>query len=228
MCIRDRHGTGAVISSGAIDDIEAVGALTAVNAYAGLATGDSIQSIEAEQQGLIDSHIQKQAEQQQFKTDLNSQVNQIKQQQQSLAEENQRLKLELENARMKAELARLQGQQSAALSTQNGSWNSSPQLGDTSGSGVSDVTQSASAGNITSPSSISEPRSDGIELGPSKEQVTSTFAVCTQSKTLKIKPGVQWWGCDGPLQNTTRENTCLLYTSPNPRDRTRSRMPSSA
>jgi len=28
--------------------------------------------------------------------------------------------------------------------------------------------------------------------------------------------------------NSTIQNTCLLYTSPSPRDRTRSRMPSSA
>ena len=30
------------------------------------------------------------------------------------------------------------------------------------------------------------------------------------------------------LQKRVRENPCLLYTSPSPRDRTRSRMPSSA
>ena len=29
-------------------------------------------------------------------------------------------------------------------------------------------------------------------------------------------------------ESTTSYNTCLLYTSPSPRDRTRSRMPSSA
>ena len=36
---------------------------------------------------------------------------------------------------------------------------------------------------------------------------------------------------DGPIaasESPTRANTCLLYTSPSPRDRTRSRMPSSA
>ena len=30
------------------------------------------------------------------------------------------------------------------------------------------------------------------------------------------------------LKNTIPKHTCLLYTSPSPRDRTRSRMPSSA
>ena len=32
----------------------------------------------------------------------------------------------------------------------------------------------------------------------------------------------------GSFEDTTRPQTCLLYTSPSPRDRTRSRMPSSA
>ena len=32
----------------------------------------------------------------------------------------------------------------------------------------------------------------------------------------------------GQLENTARLKDCLLYTSPSPRDRTRSRMPSSA
>ena len=34
--------------------------------------------------------------------------------------------------------------------------------------------------------------------------------------------------CNGQISNTAIFNTCLLYTSPSPRDRTRSRMPSSA
>ena len=33
---------------------------------------------------------------------------------------------------------------------------------------------------------------------------------------------------DGLIRKPTINNTCLLYTSPSPRDRTRSRMPSSA
>ena len=37
------------------------------------------------------------------------------------------------------------------------------------------------------------------------------------------------WASDADVQgNTITEGTCLLYTSPSPRDRTRSRMPSSA
>ena len=38
-----------------------------------------------------------------------------------------------------------------------------------------------------------------------------------------------WWGSNRPATATPEEiGTCLLYTSPSPRDRTRSRMPSSA
>ena len=47
-------------------------------------------------------------------------------------------------------------------------------------------------------------------------------AVCTKINTMEGPMGVydeQWY---------TIEDTCLLYTSPSPRDRTRSRMPSSA
>ena len=33
---------------------------------------------------------------------------------------------------------------------------------------------------------------------------------------------------DDPIEDTTPPTICLLYTSPSPRDRTRSRMPSSA
>ena len=36
------------------------------------------------------------------------------------------------------------------------------------------------------------------------------------------------WGLEGGKPNTTDIGTCLLYTSPSPRDRQKSRMPSSA
>ena len=49
---------------------------------------------------------------------------------------------------------------------------------------------------------------------------------------LDVDEGVQRTQVQGQLQFTHNENngqgTCLLYTSPSPRDRTRSRMPSSA
>ena len=44
----------------------------------------------------------------------------------------------------------------------------------------------------------------------------------SQSKIIEMSEG-----CDGILSSLT-EKFCLLYTSPSPRDRTRSRMPSSA
>ena len=197
-----KHGTGAVISSGAVSDIDAVGALTAVNAYAGLATGDSIQSIEAEQKGLIDSHLQKREEQQKFAEDLNAEVNHIKQQQQSLADENQRLKLELENARMKAELARLNGGQSAnSVVTPR---TEAIDLSESQNDVGTDTTDNENAGSKYSTGS------GGIEMGPEKELVTSTFAVCFQSPKAKIKPGKQYWICDGPLQKLWATEATLL------------------
>ena len=46
------------------------------------------------------------------------------------------------------------------------------------------------------------------------------------------KKGLVDWECVGDIQAVSsprvEKNTCLLYTSPSPRDRTRSRMPSSA
>jgi len=43
--------------------------------------------------------------------------------------------------------------------------------------------------------------------------------------TLKSLPGLRTFSLQGTVVDT---KTCLLYTSPSPRDRTRSRMPSSA
>ena len=42
------------------------------------------------------------------------------------------------------------------------------------------------------------------------------------------KPTVSILGCGGTIAARVEYLTCLLYTSPSPRDRTRSRMPSSA
>ena len=49
----------------------------------------------------------------------------------------------------------------------------------------------------------------------------------TASRIHNISPGVQIT-LEKKETNTTHSNNCLLYTSPSPRDRTRSRMPSSA
>ena len=43
------------------------------------------------------------------------------------------------------------------------------------------------------------------------------------SNVLINRPNLRW-----PLPNRMKVRFCLLYTSPSPRDRTRSRMPSSA
>ena len=50
-------------------------------------------------------------------------------------------------------------------------------------------------------------------------------AVGKGAKAMMAKANGQWKWFDEKIQN---EMTCLLYTSPSPRDRTRSRMPSSA
>ena len=42
-----------------------------------------------------------------------------------------------------------------------------------------------------------------------------------------IEAGIDWLGVAYP-ETLTQYEICLLYTSPSPRDRTRSRMPSSA
>ena len=51
-----------------------------------------------------------------------------------------------------------------------------------------------------------------------KEQIVMTIYVKDSTKEIELKQ----------LQKTLRLNTCLLYTSPSPRDRQKSRMPSSA
>ena len=40
--------------------------------------------------------------------------------------------------------------------------------------------------------------------------------------------GFMWVDCDDRSSEVFQDYDCLLYTSPSPRDRTRSRMPSSA
>ena len=53
--------------------------------------------------------------------------------------------------------------------------------------------------------------------------------ICGTGKYLKEKkPSVKCWGIDTYGSVFKKYKDCLLYTSPSPRDRTRSRMPSSA
>ena len=55
------------------------------------------------------------------------------------------------------------------------------------------------------------------------------------NKTIEVANGTGWgdytdtqYTSGSPLALSANTDTCLLYTSPSPRDRTRSRMPSSA
>ena len=53
--------------------------------------------------------------------------------------------------------------------------------------------------------------------------------LATKKEILDNRADFQKTLLDRPVgQNTALNNICLLYTSPSPRDRTRSRMPSSA
>eukprot|EP00657_Telonema_sp_P-1_P002804 TRINITY_DN1650_c0_g1_i1.p1 TRINITY_DN1650_c0_g1~~TRINITY_DN1650_c0_g1_i1.p1 ORF type:complete len:184 (-),score=22.32 TRINITY_DN1650_c0_g1_i1:66-617(-) len=57
---------------------------------------------------------------------------------------------------------------------------------------------------------------------------SSSSTRCVKDRLRISSPQLSWdSGCEGNL-STISSTTCLLYTSPSPRDRTRSRMPSSA
>ena len=68
------------------------------------------------------------------------------------------------------------------------------------------------------------------------QQLTSTF----EGHAQQTESGIEYWLArdlqhllgytkwDNFLNVVAKAKTCLLYTSPSPRDRTRSRMPSSA
>src|SRR5664280_642386 len=76
-----------------------------------------------------------------------------------------------------------------------------------------------------------------IHLGTASNKILKDFVVRSRAMLGYDVPFVPGWDCHGlPIeQKVDRElggrklaMTCLLYTSPSPRDRTRSRMPSSA
>ena len=50
----------------------------------------------------------------------------------------------------------------------------------------------------------------------------------TEDQWELVSGSTPWMGKNMESVRATLPNTCLLYTSPSPRDRTRSRMPSSA
>ena len=67
-----------------------------------------------------------------------------------------------------------------------------------------------------------------METETSKEQVIAFYKKALPGKNWKEKETKVYKGADGALTFKSDDYTCLLYTSPSPRDRTRSRMPSSA
>ena len=73
---------------------------------------------------------------------------------------------------------------------------------------------------------------DVHDTGVSIEKIVSDLKVACKKNTPEIRIATPYFK---PSKNTTNRKpdyylheTCLLYTSPSPRDRTRSRMPSSA
>ena len=50
----------------------------------------------------------------------------------------------------------------------------------------------------------------------------------TQAEVIKLKYDLFHISTGDVFRNNIKNNTCLLYTSPSPRDRQKSRMPSSA
>ena len=58
---------------------------------------------------------------------------------------------------------------------------------------------------------------------PEKNLIVDGYLARTREEELSNGPGSRVW-----VTVAVKEVTCLLYTSPSPRDRTRSRMPSSA
>src|SRR5678810_1384586 len=54
----------------------------------------------------------------------------------------------------------------------------------------------------------------------------TSLRLTRRDSSIQTKPGTPWTGATG--QGFGVQDTCLLYTSPSPRDRQKSRMPSSA
>ena len=62
----------------------------------------------------------------------------------------------------------------------------------------------------------------------SQDEITDLLQVCTPSSYIYVHFQCCLWRCIHPDEEVAAYCICLLYTSPSPRDRTRSRMPSSA
>ena len=64
---------------------------------------------------------------------------------------------------------------------------------------------------------------DSANVSPDKK-----VSEWSDDDTAKVRSAVSQLVIEGELRAENQINICLLYTSPSPRDRTRSRMPSSA
>ena len=63
------------------------------------------------------------------------------------------------------------------------------------------------------------------DINKKEIELIDDFSYIEDGQLLFPCPNIEWWF---NINKKDDWNTCLLYTSPSPRDRTRSRMPSSA
>ena len=83
-----------------------------------------------------------------------------------------------------------------------------------------------SGGLINCPIVIRGPANGGTNVGATHSHTTENiFANVPGLKVVTPSTALDAYGL---MKSAIRDNDCLLYTSPSPRDRTRSRMPSSA
>ena len=68
---------------------------------------------------------------------------------------------------------------------------------------------------------------DDLEAALAEEGITKMY-ICTDKEHADAEKNMTNYLQENFVLNVNGENVCLLYTSPSPRDRTRSRMPSSA
>ena len=81
---------------------------------------------------------------------------------------------------------------------------------------------------ISSDQNIGGINNVSLETSSLDATTTTIFSSSPVSSVLKISKTSETTTTTVPQTTTTTTTTCLLYTSPSPRDRTRSRMPSSA
>ena len=65
-------------------------------------------------------------------------------------------------------------------------------------------------------------------VGATEKQATNWHAIIMFCIFVALTMGITYWAASRTKTTADFYTACLLYTSPSPRDRTRSRMPSSA